>query len=74
MWENPLIIRKIECPEFISADIRNEKVLKQGECLEVSFELDVSSFNQSLDAKVRFITNDVRRPVHTVIFEGKVGG
>lgn len=71
---NPLIIRKIECPEFISADIRNEKVLKQGECLEVSFELDVSSFNQSLDAKVRFITNDVRRPVHTVIFEGKVGG
>lgn len=70
---NPLIIRKIECPEFFSTNIRGEKVLKQNECLEVLFELNVSSLNQPLDAKVKFITNDVQKPVHTVIFEGEIG-
>lgn len=70
---NPLIIRKIECPEFVSTNIRGEKVLKQNECLEVLFELNVSSSNHLLDAKVKLITNDAHQPVHTVIFEGEMG-
>ena len=70
---NPLIIRKIECPEFVSTNIRGEKVLKQNECLEVLFELNVSSSNHLLDAKVKLITNDAHQPVHTVIFEGEIG-
>lgn len=70
---NPLIIRKIECPEFVSTNIRGEKVLKQNECLEVLFELNVSSSNHLLDAKVKLITNDTHQPVHTVIFEGEMG-
>ena len=70
---NPLIIRKIECPEFVSTNIRGEKVLKRNECLEVLFELNVSSSNQPFDAKVKLITNDAHQPVHTVIFEGEIG-
>lgn len=70
---NPLIIRKIECPEFVSTNIRGEKVLKQNECLEVLFELNVSSSNHLLDAKVKLITNDAHQPIHTVIFEGEMG-
>lgn len=70
---NPLIIRKIECPEFVSTNIRGEKVLKKNECLEVLFELNVSSSNHLLDAKVKLITNDAHQPVHTVIFEGEIG-
>ena len=52
---------------------RSEKVLKQNECLEVLFELNVSSSNHLLDAKVKLITNDAHQPVHTVIFEGEIG-
>ena len=69
----PLIIRKIECPNSFSTNIRGEKVLKPNENLEVLFELNASSLRQPLDAKVKFITNDVRQPVHTVIFEGEAG-
>lgn len=68
----PLIIRKIECPASFSTNIRGEKVLKPNENLEVLFELNASSLRQPLDAKVKFITNDVRQPVHTVIFEGEI--
>lgn len=69
----PLIIRKIEYPASFSTNIRGEKVLKPNESLDVLFELNASSLKQPLDAKVKFITNDVRQPVHTVIFEGEAG-
>ena len=52
-------------------NIRGEKVLKQNECLEVLFELNVSSSNHLLDAKVKLITNDAHQPVHTVILKEK---
>lgn len=69
-----LIIHKVECPMFISTNIREEKVLRQGESLEVVFDLDISYFKRnSWDTKVKIVTNDIQKPIYTVVFESGVG-
>ncbi len=69
--KKPLIIRKIESPKYIATNIKKELVLKQNETLDILFDLNPSLLEHSLDAKVKIITNDVQRPVYTIVFEGK---
>ena len=69
--KRPLIIRKIESPKYIATNMKKELVLKQNETLDILFDLNPSLLEHSLDAKVKIITNDVQRPVYTIVFEGK---
>lgn len=70
--KTPLIIHKIECPKYISTNFKKGLVLNRGEYLDVLFDLDSSLFRQFVDEKVKIITNDVQRPIYTIVFEGQI--
>lgn len=67
----PLIIRKVEYKGGVTSDLTNIQTLRKGESKNIVFTIMPLAV-QSLDASVKFVTNDPGSPVHVVMFEATV--